>query len=40
MKGKIQTSWFELYKVASTVELYIGKLFQFFATFLVIMFWW
>ena len=39
MRGKIQTSWFELYGVASMVKLYTGKTFQIFATFPVIMFW-
>ena len=39
MRGENQTSWFELYGVVSMVKLYIGKSFQIFAAFPVIMFW-
>ena len=39
MKGKNQMPWFELYGVASMVKLYIGKSFQNFVAFPVIMFW-
>ena len=38
-EGENQTSWFELYGVASMVKLYIGKSFQIFVAFPVIMFW-
>ena len=38
-EGENQTPWFELYGVASMVKLYIGKSFQNFIAFPVIMFW-
>ena len=39
MRGENETSWFKLYGVASMVKLHIGKSFQIFAAFFVIMFW-